>query len=115
VQSSEQILLSLILPEDSLKYFDIADCVRTDSDFLIRLEEKNNPPLEKRHKGQTVESKGFFPITISDFPIRGRKTTITFMRRKWQVGDEILKREMNLTAPGTKLEEEFSAFLKERG
>jgi len=100
------------LPDSTLEYFEIVSSQRTDTDLTITLEEKNNPPLEERHRGMPVESKGFKNITITDFPVRGRKTTLIFRRRRWEVGAETLKRDINLRAPGTMLEREFGIFLK---
>lgn len=108
----DQQVLSFVLPKNTLEYFDVASVNRTDTDMSIILEEKNMPPLEERHRGSPVLSKGFQDITITDFPIRGRKTKITFRRRRWQVGDELLKRDIDLCAPGTLLEKEFGDFLK---
>jgi hypothetical protein len=108
----EQQAFSWYLPEDTLQYFDVVSSQRDDKSLHIILEEKNNPPLEARHNGQSMESLGFTNISITDFPTRGRKTTLTFRRRRWRVGSEILKREINLRAPGTQLEREFGLFLK---
>jgi len=108
----EQQALSFYLPDRTLDFFDVVSCRRTSTDLCIILEENNNPPLEGRHQGLQVESKGFKDITITDFPARGRKTSLTFRRRRWQVGDEILKRNIDLRAPGTQLEQEFGIFLK---
>jgi hypothetical protein len=107
--------LSLFLPEGILEYFDVIFSDKTDTKICIVLEEKNNPPLEERHHGRSASSKGFTEITVEDFPARGRRVSLTFRRRRWMVGDEILKREIPLVAEGTQLEKEFAAFLKERG
>ena len=109
----EQEVLSLFLPEGTLRHFNIVSGERTDTHIKITLEEKNDPPLEKRHEGLSVKSKGFYDITISDFPARGRRVDLTFRRRRWQVGNELLKRDISLCAPGTQLEKEFALFLKE--
>ena len=111
----EQQLLSFYLPDNTLDYFDILSSQRSPTELCVTLEEKNNPPLEARHRGLTIESKGFKEISIIDFPIRGRRTILTFRRRRWQVGDELLKRDIPLRSPGTQLEKEFGDFLKETG
>jgi len=113
MQTSELLdLLSLFLPENVLRYFDPVDGERSREEIHLVFEEKNDPPLEKRHRGLPVVSKGFQDITVTDFPVRGRKTTMTFRRRRWQAGDELLKRKIELCAPGTQLEKEFGDFLK---
>lgn len=111
--SEQDPLLSLFLPENILLFFDLVDGERDEKEIHLVLEEKNNPPLEERHRGMQVLSKGFQDITITDFPIRGRRTTLTFRRRRWQVGDELLRRDIDLCAPGTQIEKEFGNFLKE--
>lgn len=108
----EQQLLSYFLPENTLQYFDVVSSKKDNTSLHIILEEKNNPPFEKHHQRISVESLGFQDITITDFPVRGRKTKLTFRRRRWKVGNEILKRKIELTAPGTRLEQEFGFFLK---
>jgi len=111
--TAEQKALSFFLPKDTLKYFDVVSSERDDTSLQITLEEMNQPPLTSRHDNLLVRSLGFKDITITDFPARGRETQLTFRRRRWQVGNEILKREIRLSAPGTRLEEEFGRFLKE--
>ena len=105
--------LSLFLPERTLHYFDIVSGKKTSTHIAIVLEEKNNPPLEEKHRNLPVQSKGFCDITISDFPARGRRVDLTFRRRRWQVGTELLMRDIPIAAEGTKLEKEFAFFLKE--
>jgi hypothetical protein len=109
----EQQALSFFLPLRTLDYFDIISGKKTDTRISIVLEEKNNPPLEKQHEGLSAQSKGFYDITISDFPARGRRVDLTFRRRRWQVGDELLTRDIPIAAEGTRLEKEFALFLKE--
>ncbi len=106
--------LSIFLPVGALEHFDIVSSEKTDKNINITLEEKNVPPLEDRHKGIPVLSKGFYDITVEDFPARGRRVSLTFRRRRWQVGNELLKKDIPLVAPGTQLEQEFADFLKER-
>lgn len=108
----EQEALSCFLPAHTLEYFDVITSKRDDKSLHITLEEKNNPPLHKQHQDMPVESLGFTDISITDFPARGRKTLLTFRRRRWRVGTEILKRDIDLRSPGTMLEQEFGLFLK---
>jgi hypothetical protein len=110
--SPEQTALSFFLPDGTLNLFDIVSSQRGESELRITLEERNNPPLEERHQGLPVESRGFKDITITDFSARGRKTFLTFRRRSWRVGTEVLKRKIELCAEGTRLEREFGDFLK---
>ena len=115
---TEQAILQLIFPEDTFTYFDIVSGERDDKLPLreqtvsIVFEEKNSPPEYDATK--KIISKGFTEITIADFPIRGRKTLLTFRRRYWHVEGqkELLKRDIKLCYPGTQLEKEFADFLK---
>lgn len=113
----EQSVLRLIFPEKVFEWFDVVDGTKDDKEVRIVFEEKNIPPIEERHNNKTILSKGFTNITITDFPIRGRTTFLTFRRRYWQVEGEpgLLKRDIKLVFPGTQLEQEFAAFLKEGG
>ena len=113
----EKSILELILPEGIFEWFDIAGGDKDENDLRIILEEKNIPPVTEELKGKKITSKGFKEITITDFPIRGRRTLLTFRRRYWQVKGqtELLKRGIQLNFPGTQLEKEFADFLKEDG
>ena len=111
--TKEQQALSLFLPNNTLEYFDIILTTTENNCIQIMLEEKNNPPLEDRHVGESVQSKGFQDITIIDFPARGKEVKLTFRRRRWQVGDELLKRNIQLCSENTQLEKEFGSFLKD--
>lgn len=104
--------IECVLPEGSLKWFDVVKSKMDDNDIKVVLEEKNIPPTEEK-----VKSKGFRPITITDFPIRGRRTLLTFKRRIWQIESikKLLKRDIKISFPGTQLEQEFADFLKEDG
>lgn len=112
--SIEASVLALVLPAGTLEWFDVVDGVCMDEGVRIVLEEKNIPPLLPKHEGKRVCSKGFYDITITDFPIRGKRTSLVFRRRRWSVEgeDELLKRDIQLCAPGTQLETEFASFLK---
>ena len=87
-----------------------------ETDVRITLEERDCPP-EEIAWGKKIVSKGFHDITITDFPIRGRRALLTFRRRYWQIEGQkkLLKRDFQLSFPGTQLEKEFADFLKEDG
>lgn len=113
--SIEKNILGLILPQGTLEWFDIVDGKMEEDNFKIILEEKNVPPVNKSENFK-IKSKGFHDITITDFPIRGKKTLLTFRRRYWQIEGqkELIKRNIKLCFPGTQLEKEFADFLKEK-
>lgn len=108
----EQSILQLVFPKDIFEWFDPVKGERDDKELHIVFEEKNIPPLKDPDK--KIISEGFTDITITDFPIRGRQTFLTFRRRYWQVEGEkqLLKRDIKLAFPGTQLEQEFADFLK---
>ena len=111
----EASVLALFLPAGTLEWFDVVEGTHTDGGIKLVLEEKNIPPLLPEHEGKDVSSKGFYDITITDFPIRGKRTSLVFRRRRWKVEGEheLLKRDIQLCAPGTQLEAEFADFLKD--
>jgi hypothetical protein len=110
----QQKILELILPKGVLDWFVLTDGAINDEDIRITLEEKDDPPIANNQK---VTARKFHDITITDFPIRGRRTLLTFRRRYWKIEGqkEYLKREIALSFPGTQLEKEFADFLKEDG
>jgi len=110
-------ILEVFLPEGTLDWFNLVKAEKDENNIKIVLEEKNLPPVPDKHKNKKIISKGFYDITITDFPIRGRRALLTFRRRRWQIENEkkLLKRDIKLCFPGTQLEQEFADFLKEDG
>jgi len=117
MEINTSLLEQFVLPEGTLEWFDIIDGHKDENQIHIILEEKNVPPLPLEYKGEKIISKGFKNITITDFPIRGRRTLLTFKRRVWQIEGQqkLLKRDIQLSFSGTRLEKEFALFLKEDG
>jgi hypothetical protein len=111
----EKKTLEIFFPKDTFEWFDVIESNVVGDDVLITLQEKNIPPVADADKEKKVEAKGFAEITITDFPIRGKRALLTFRRRYWQVEGqtEYLKRNIKLNFPGTQLEQEFAVFLKE--
>ena len=108
-------VLKLFLPEGVLKYFDIKDAGANDKGVKVTFEEKNIvPDIPEGYRGRNLVSKGFKKIVVGDFLIRGEKAELIFLRRVWQIEgvDTLLKRNIEICAPGTKLEKEFASFLK---
>lgn len=117
MQQTKQSILGLFLPKGTLEWFDIVKGESDKNNIYITLEEKNIPPLKKEHGYKTIKASKFYDITITDFPIRGKRSLLTFRRRYWKIEGqkEYLKREIELNFPGTQLEQEFANFLKEDG
>ena len=112
MKTTEQVILQLIFPEGIFEYFDVVSGKKDNKIVSIVFEEKNIPPLS--NPDTKIISKGFTDITITDFPIRGRKSLLTFRRRYWHIEGqkELVKRDIRLRFPGTQLEKEFADFLK---
>ncbi|WP_254561013.1 ISAon1 family transposase N-terminal region protein [Dyadobacter diqingensis] len=113
LKDSYQALVSLLLPEGILEYFELAKVVEAIPGLNIYLEEKNITP--EKYKDEQLESKGFLPeIYVQDFPIRNQKVTLCIKRRRWEVKDsgEIVSRDWKVVQQGTRITKEFADFLK---
>jgi len=117
MENLDKLVLEAFLPSKILSWFDVKGYQVETNDIRIILEEKNIPPTPEKFKNRSIISKGFTEITITDFPIRGKRALLTFRRRRWQIEGEkeLLKRDLKLDFPGTQLEKEFALFLKEDG
>jgi hypothetical protein len=105
-------LISLLLPEGILDYFDLIN-VEKDSTGLNIYLEKNLAP--DGYQKQELESKGFLPESrIQDFPIRGQKVALCIKRRRWTVlsTGKVITRDWDLVIKGTRMTTEFGLFLK---
>ena len=109
-----QKALEIFFPKETFKWFKLASIEEDDENIYITLKEKNIPPITKDFK-KRVKFVKFRNITITDFPLRGKRTLLTFRRRYWRVEGQskYLKRDIKLSFSGTKLNEEFANFLKE--
>jgi len=108
--------LEVFLPEGILEWFEIKEIEKDEKVVRIIFEEKNIvPPIPSEHVGKRVVSKGFSKLVVDDFGVRGKKCELIFMRRSWEIEDSrhLLKRDIQICFPGTKLEKEFASFLKE--
>lgn len=107
-------LLSVFLPSVLIDHFDIVKYDKSSGVVNLYFCEKNVVPTE--FSNLKLHSKGFHKqITIQDFPIRGLKVYLHIQRRRWIVVDSknLVERDWNLVAQGTRMTEEFSSFLKE--
>ena len=107
-------LLKFMLPDFLVDHFEVVSSTNTEEIVHLYFEENAKPPKEF----DTLElvSKGFQDeITIQDFPLRGKYVYLHIKRRRWtnKTTAEILKRDWNLVAKGTRMTQEFAAFLKE--
>ena len=106
-------LLKYLFPIGVLEYFDITSHKFQGDQVHFYLEEKNIVPVE--YKTEITKSKGFTPeITVEDFPLRGKPVLLHIKRRRWTLVEskEIIKRDWQLVAKGTRMTWEFASFLK---
>lgn len=124
----ERKFIGMFLPEDTLKYFDIEDIevkegkekylgkYGFDDEYTIVLREKEIlPQYPNLYKNKKLRTKGYSEKTLEDFPIRGRKTSLKFRIRKWEVEGEkgIVQRKLDIAAEGVKYTGEFAFFFDE--
>jgi hypothetical protein len=113
MHDSFNALMPLIIPEGVSDYFEMTHYSKDDSRLDIFLEEMNVIPEE--FINNNLLSKGFFdPITLQDFPIRGLQVYLHVKRRRWlnQDTDKVVYRNWELVAKGTRITQDFAAFLK---
>jgi len=123
-KGTELSLLSLILPEGILDYFDIVGFdkkaikhVLYENRLTIYLEEKKQIP--SKYKGCKHKASGFMePRIIEDYPVRDNLLSLSLKRRRWDVlQDEkwikVSREWGEFIAQGTRISKEFAAFLKE--
>ena len=112
-QDNYRTIVSLLLPEGLLDYFDITEATSTGEGLSIYLEEKNIPPAD--YTADQLQSKGFHDqVKVEDFPIRGKKAYLYIKRRRWEVksNGHIISRDWRIIQSGTRMTREFAAFLK---
>lgn len=106
-------LLKLLLPEFLVEYFNILKAETHDAELHIYFEEKSMIPDE--FKERLLESKGFLPeIIVDDYPLRGKIVKLHVKRRRWtdKSSGEILQRDWQLVAKGTRMTKDLAGFLK---
>lgn len=110
---SDHELLKFLLPEFLIDHFEILKAETHQSELHIYFEERSHIPDE--FKERFLESKGFLPeIIVDDYPLRGKIVKLHVKRRRWtdKTSGEILQRDWHLVAKGTRMTQEFAAFLK---
>jgi hypothetical protein len=114
MQDSFKELIKLLLPEIIVDYFELTSYEKDQEILHLYLKEINSIPKEYRES--KLSSKGFFDqITVQDFPIRGHQVYLHITRRRWLNEDtgQVVFRDWNLVADGTRITQEFASFLKE--
>ena len=105
-------MFELIFPQGLFAWFELTSGRSDEEQVYFTLTEKDIPPLSNPH--QMIVARKFHDITMTDFPLRGKRTRLTIRRRYWKLEgqDEYLKRAIPLCFPGTHLEQAFADFLK---
>ena len=106
-------LLKFILPELLITHFSIVDHKTEDGILHFYFEEKKETPKEEKHR--ILIAHGFHnEITIQDFPLRGKSVYLHIKRRRWldKSTKQVVQRNWDLVAQGTRMTIEFAAFLK---
>ncbi|MGE0077385.1 MAG: hypothetical protein AB7S48_05955 [Bacteroidales bacterium] len=106
-------LLKLILPEELFDYFELINFEVRDNQVHVYLEELELKP--SGYEKEKLISKGFHgPVTIQDFPLRDKPMYLHVRRRRWLVEStgEVIGRDWDTVAKGTRMTKGFAAFLK---
>lgn len=106
-------LIKLILPEELFEYFELINLEVIDRQVHVYLEELDLKPTGYDH--EKLSSKGFHStITIQDFPLRDKPMFLHIRRRRWLVEStgEVIDRDWDTVAKGTRMTKGFAAFLK---
>jgi hypothetical protein len=116
IQLTKEVF-ELIFPQDIFEWFDLKSGTSDGAITRITFVEKDIPPLTPETQDKKIIARKFHNITISDFPLRGKKVLLTFRRRYWKIEGqkEYLRRDIQLAFPGTQLEKKFAVFLKAHG
>ena len=106
-------LVNVVLPSGILEFFTITNIVQSAELLSIYLNEKNISPEE--YVNDKLSSKGFYEeIKVRDFPIRGKEVYLYIKRRRWlnESTGNIVMRNWEVVAKGTRMTKDFAAFLK---
>ena len=113
MHDSFKALLPMIIPDGVSDYFALSGHRKDTTGIHIYLEELNAIPFE--YQNNKLLSKGFFDeVILQDFPIRCQEVYLHVKRRRWLNQDTglVVFRDWSLVAKGTRITEDFAAFLK---
>ena len=108
-----QNLVKLLLPAELFDYFLITRLVVEDRAVTVFLDELDIKPTF--YSDQKLTSKGFHAESIiQDFPIRNKAVFLHVRRRRWLIEStgEVVSRDWQLVAQGTRYTKSFADFLK---
>ncbi len=106
-------LLEIFLPVGLLSQFYYEETIKGNKHYTFVFKEKNIKPVVSE-SNKKLRFKGYKPITLEDYPVRGRKVSLLLKRRIWQIEGEsgTILRHIELQFPNTKLEKEFALFFE---
>ena len=107
-------LLKLILPEFLVNHFDLIRNTKKGEVMHLYFEERNTIPKEESNR-LLISHGSHKEVTIQDFPLRGNTVYLHVKRRRWidKSTKEVVQRNWNFVAQGTRMTNEFADFLKE--
>ena len=114
IKEQYQSLLKLVLPTELFEYFEIVNIEADDKTVHVHLDERDIKPA--KYSDQKLTSKGFHSsVIIQDYPLRNKAVYLHVRRRRWLVEQtsEVISRDWQAVAEGTRLTKEFADFLKE--
>lgn len=97
-----------------IEHFELDKTEQIGEKLRLHFSEKNKIPAELNSRSLT--SKGFHKeIIVQDFPLRGKRVFLHVKRRRWtdNISGEVVQRDWNVVAKGTRMTTEFASFLKE--
>ena len=106
-------ILKLLLPEFLVENFEIKKVTEVSTRVDIYLEE--NKALPDEFDDSKFISHGFHnEVKIKDFPIRAKQVNLYVKKRRWlnKETKEVVSRNWNIVADGTRMTKEFADFLK---
>lgn len=108
--------LKMVLPEAICDYFELTGYKKDPEREVMDLYLQEIITVPSEFSNARLTSKGFFDeVTIQDFPIRGHKVFLHIKRRRWLNEDtgKVVCRNWEVIAKGTRITQDFAAFLKE--
>jgi hypothetical protein len=108
-----QSLVKLLLPSEIFDYFEVVALNSDDKAIHVCLDERDLKP--EVYREEKLTSKGFHAESvIQDFPLRDKAVFLHVRRRRWVIEStgEVVSRDWQSVAEGTRYTKGFAAFLK---
>lgn len=112
---SEKEILSLIIPKELAKEYDVVAIVETEKYIEMVLKENNRLPKDyQRNKRETIEVKQWETQQWLTFPLRGKQCRLKIKRKRWIIKptNNTVTNKIPSGVYGMKISEEFGIYLK---